>query len=471
MSNIYIVAGQSNANNAFEAIRAGLLAQDPTCTVIEIADAGAPLTWQRGEDSDWYNPTELQTDVTDAVIAAMRSDPEAQLSGIVWIQGEGDTLDCARPENYSEELTELFNAILADLSEELPGPAIDPADVPLLIVGLSSFAPASADRGHWSIVQQAQLQFGAGWDGAAIVNMDMLAALAGIPPEDMFKDDLHYSEELTDALGSAVADWLFGETGGSGAAIDPVMVLGSDKADDIGFGPTAAGQHQGDVQDATVMVGYGGNDRYRIMASDTLVVELAGEGRDKVVVFCDYDMGQMAQGVEELVVAGTGGRVVTGNALANKMTGGTDGDQLCGEDGSDTLRGGEGNDRLDGGNGIDELDGGAGSDRFVFARVTDSGRTDSMADVITDLVRGQDRIDLKAIDAFAETGANDAFVWKGTAAFSSTTKGEVSYEKFNNAGMSNDYTMVYVDNDGDKGVEMAIRLTGLHNLQASDFIL
>jgi hypothetical protein len=31
--------------------------------------------------------------------------------------------------------------------------------------------------------------------------------------------------------------------------------------------------------------------------------------------------------------------------------------------------------------------------------------------------------------------------------------------------------MVYIDNDGDNGVEMAIRLTGLHNLTASDFVL
>jgi hypothetical protein len=30
---------------------------------------------------------------------------------------------------------------------------------------------------------------------------------------------------------------------------------------------------------------------------------------------------------------------------------------------------------------------------------------------------------------------------------------------------------VLIDNDGDRGAEMAIRLTGLHNLTAADFIL
>lgn len=36
---------------------------------------------------------------------------------------------------------------------------------------------------------------------------------------------------------------------------------------------------------------------------------------------------------------------------------------------------------------------------------------------------------------------------------------------------SNDYTVVYVDNDRDIGSEMAIKLVGLHDLTASDFIL
>jgi hypothetical protein len=31
--------------------------------------------------------------------------------------------------------------------------------------------------------------------------------------------------------------------------------------------------------------------------------------------------------------------------------------------------------------------------------------------------------------------------------------------------------MVWIDNDADTGVEMAIRLTGLYNLAATDFIL
>jgi hypothetical protein len=47
----------------------------------------------------------------------------------------------------------------------------------------------------------------------------------------------------------------------------------------------------------------------------------------------------------------------------------------------------------------------------------------------------------------------------------------VRYQKFDVAGTANDHTMVWIDNDTDTAVEMAIRLTGLYDLTASDFIL
>jgi hypothetical protein len=87
-------------------------------------------------------------------------------------------------------------------------------------------------------------------------------------------------------------------------------------------------------------------------------------------------------------------------------------------------------------------------------------------------VQGEDKIDLSAIDAFAATrSVNDTFIWRGTAAFSNTTQGEVRYQTFDATGTANDHTMIWIDNDKDTGVEMAIRLNGLHDLTASDFIL
>jgi Ca2+-binding RTX toxin-like protein len=162
---------------------------------------------------------------------------------------------------------------------------------------------------------------------------------------------------------------------------------------------------------------------------------------------------------------------LTGDAKANVLNGGAGNDSLVGGAGNDTLDGGSGNDKLDGGSSNDRLTGGAGNDAFIFKNVQESGTTAAASDVITDFVRGQDKIDLSAIDAFASSTANDTFIWKGTAAFSSTTQGEVRFQKFNVTGTANDHTMVWIDNDADTGVEMAIRLTGLYDLTASDFVL
>ena len=156
------------------------------------------------------------------------------------------------------------------------------------------------------------------------------------------------------------------------------------------------------------------------------------------------------------------------NDYANGFSGD---DSVYGYDGNDSLFGGGGSDRIIGGKGTDQLSGGTGEDRFAFSKITESGITATTSDVITDFVRGQDKIKLSAIDAFGSSGTNDTFVFRGTAAFSSTTEGEVRYEKFDNSGTTNDYTMIWIDNDADTAVEMAIRLTGLYTLTASDFIL
>lgn len=85
--------------------------------------------------------------------------------------------------------------------------------------------------------------------------------------------------------------------------------------------------------------------------------------------------------------------------------------------------------------------------------------------MITDFERGRDKIDLRSIDAVSRTAAEDACIWKGTAAFNDVSKGEVRHQMF-----SGD-TMVWIDTDADAAAEMAIRLDGRHSLAASDFLL
>lgn len=163
------------------------------------------------------------------------------------------------------------------------------------------------------------------------------------------------------------------------------------------------------------------------------------------------------------------------------LDGGVGNDVIYGGNGDDDLYGGVGNDAIYGGDGDDYIFGGAGKDTIesgyglntiFFTSINESGTTSAKADVITDYDYDYDLIDLSSIDAFAATkNVNDTFIWSGTAAFSNTTQGEVRYQKFDVAGTANDHTMIWIDNDKDTGVEMAIRLTGLHDLTASDFVL
>jgi hypothetical protein len=213
------------------------------------------------------------------------------------------------------------------------------------------------------------------------------------------------------------------------------------------------------------MSGGAGNDTY-VSNGDT-ITENADEGTDLVLSSFTATLGS---NLENLTLTGRAPNG-TGNALNNVMTGNSAANKLSGLAGDDSLNGGAGTDMLTGGAGKDILSGGAATDTFIFNAVAESGTTDKTSDVITDFVRGQDKINLSAIDAFESSGSNDAFIWKGTAAIGSATQGEVRYQKFDNKGTTNDYTMIWIDNDADTSVEMAIRLAGLHNLTAGDFIL
>ena len=215
--------------------------------------------------------------------------------------------------------------------------------------------------------------------------------------------------------------------------------------------------------------------RFAATAAGTLTLLAGDTGLETVVIGTGTGASAVVKAKTALNVDATlsaNGLTITGNAGNNTLTGSGFADTLDGGAGNDVLLGGLGNDVLIGGLGQDRLTGGAGADIFKFSLITESGTTATKADVIVDFVQGEDKIDLSAIDAFLATKkVNDTFIWQGTAAFSNRTQGEVRYQTFDVAGTANDHTMIWIDNDKDTGVEMAIRLSGLHDLTANDFIL
>jgi serralysin len=150
-------------------------------------------------------------------------------------------------------------------------------------------------------------------------------------------------------------------------------------------------------------------------------------------------------------------------------------DKAFGLAGNDTMLGNGGNDRLTGGAGSDYLTGGAGNDTFVFNATSETANSIIVCDVISDFKHGQDKIDLHVIDASSLLSGNNtfAFVGFGTSAkpFGTSNIGEVTFKQFDNAGEDNDYTLVYLDTNATAASEAMIKLIGLVDLTASDFIL
>lgn len=263
-------------------------------------------------------------------------------------------------------------------------------------------------------------------------------------------DDTVYSLGGNDVVyGNYGNDWLDGGAG------DDVIEGGSDNDTLVG----GAGKD--------VLIGGEGDDVYYADNLDT-ISERSYQGYD--TVYSSFTT-VLTPFIEELILTGTGKINGTGNNSDNYIYGNSGNNVLDGGRGNDLIDGGNGDDSIVGGHGLDVLTGGSGKDSFVFRSIVQSGIEDYTADVITDFVRGVDRINLKDIDAFSGTAKNDTFIWKGAAGFTESNMGEVRFEKFNNAGTEDDYTMVWIDNDADVSVEMSIRLIGLHDLTASDFIL
>ncbi|MDC0500093.1 M10 family metallopeptidase C-terminal domain-containing protein [Paracoccaceae bacterium] len=230
---------------------------------------------------------------------------------------------------------------------------------------------------------------------------------------------------------------------------------------------------QGDAGN-DILNGGGGTDTIVFTGNAKANVNLAstraqntGHGRDTIT------------GVEN-VTSGNGADTLRGNGAANTLSGNKGNDKVYGNNGNDKLYGGSGNDRLYGGGGRDTIQGdsgkdtmfgGSSADTFIFTKTSDSSANASRADVIRDFTDGVDKINLRAIDASTDLSGNNTFTFDGTTSFGTSKQGDVYYKKFNKAGTANDYTMVYIDTDDDRATEMSIRLTGLFDLGADDFIL
>lgn len=192
-------------------------------------------------------------------------------------------------------------------------------------------------------------------------------------------------------------------------------------------------------------------------------------GVHHVLSFLDVAIWQFE--ASDFVYSTAAGGAQAGTSLQDTLFGSTGNDtlhglgnrdRLLGGLGNDTLHGGAGNDDLIGGGGRDVMTGGTGYDWFIFDDAAETG-LGVLRDVISDFVRGQDKIDLCDIDANGVLAGNQAFVWRGADAF--TGAGQLRYVQ------SGGVTIIQGSTDADAAAEFEIQLTGAFTLSASDFIL
>lgn len=163
--------------------------------------------------------------------------------------------------------------------------------------------------------------------------------------------------------------------------------------------------------------------------------------------------------------------VLYGNAAANNIDGDEGHDSIDGRAGNDTLEGGFGSDVCIGGAGADDINLAsflAERDVAKYLKTTDSGTAAAARDTIIGFDKGgaatDDKIDLSRIDANTAKAGNQAFLFKGTGAFSSAS-GEVRLV------VQGADTLVYVDTDADSAAEMIIKVQGVTGLTKADFVL
>ncbi len=210
------------------------------------------------------------------------------------------------------------------------------------------------------------------------------------------------------------------------------------------------------------MTGGNGSDVYHVDSFGDFVIETNATpgtgGTDTVNSSIDY---WLVDNVEKLVLSGTAAIGGTGNVLGNTITGNKAANMLSGYGGNDVICGGLGRDTLGGGDGLDDFD---------FNSMSETGKTSTTRDRITDFVHLQDDVDLSTIDASTKATGNNAFKFIGTASFHKFA-GELKYAQFNYAGSVNDKTIISGDVNGDGLADFTIELTGLKLLSAGDFIL
>jgi Ca2+-binding RTX toxin-like protein len=270
-------------------------------------------------------------------------------------------------------------------------------------------------------------------------------------------DTLSYQSSVT-----AVAINLLANTAAGGDATGDLIsgfenVFGSTGSDRL-TGNILANRLDGDTGNDTLNGGAGADTLNGGIGSDTLIGGIGGDRLDGGIGIDTLSYADSSLGVTVNLLTNT----ASGGDAAGDIISGFE--RLIGSNGADKLTGNTLGNVLTGGLGRDILTGGLGKDAFDFNAITESTLGATTRDLIVDFNEAAtDRIDLSTIDADALLAGNNIFSFIGAAAFTGLGQARV----FQYGGS----TYVDINSIGSIAADMRIQLTGLHSLDAADFIL
>jgi Ca2+-binding RTX toxin-like protein len=279
-------------------------------------------------------------------------------------------------------------------------------------------------------------------------------------------DDILVGTEETNLLNGVAGNDILKGAGGSDTLFGGFgedALLGGDDSDllfgDAGNDTLTGGEGHDRLDggaDVDSLTGGIGNDTYVVDNAADVVNEAIGEGLDKVQASASYTL---KDGVEVEILETTNQAGITiidlfGNEFDNTIIGNATSNVLGGSSSVDS----------GGFDGLDTFTGGFGGDTFVWTKTAETGVAGNEADIITDFSRAQDDvIALNPIDADETVAGDHAFTFIGTGAF--TAAGQINF--FTTATD----TFIQMNTDGDNFAEATIHLVGVHNVDASFFVL
>jgi serralysin len=289
-------------------------------------------------------------------------------------------------------------------------------------------------------------------------------------------DTVHASVDFT--LGDNLENLVLTGTGnlkGTGNALDNQLTgnagknvlnggAGNDRLDGAGGVDTLVGG-QGDDTYVVDLISKGVGAKAKASLEDK-ITEKAGEGYDTLELRADFGddyQGSLkltlAAALEALDASKTGSLKLdlTGNKFDNLLIGNSGDNTLNGGAGNDVLYAGDGGiNVLIGGAGQDTMYAGTGQDTFRFTNLKDLGFGEGSEDVIHGFQSGVDKLDFKALKKYE-------LLQEAGAEFTKTK--QLSW------AVDGDDVVVYINSDKDLDADYSVRLVGISELSADDFIL